>query len=219
MIGLLFVLAVLVGAAAAVGLVALAVSSKRSADRSNEIIPGTPSLAPDSWAGAHTPEAKLHRRLVDVVAALRAVHGLDGMTLDRRADIERHALELDRRLVAVAALPAGVRTEPLGIIEGDVKELEMGVAALTVRVAEQRLPLDDAFRDLAERLDHLDQARSELDAVTPGPAPSVDVAPAPVSAPPVPDAAPAFQAESSPPEPSSASDPPQSDPPQTAPPA
>ncbi len=37
----------------------------------NEVVPGVPTSAPKAWAGAHTPEARLHRRLRDAVMASR----------------------------------------------------------------------------------------------------------------------------------------------------
>ena len=206
LVGALLVVGVVV--AAVVFFVVLATKSKRVSELSNQVVPGTPTTAPDGWAGAHTPEALLHRRLVDAIAALRAVPGLDGMALDRRADVERHALELDARLVAVAGLPERLRAEPLGAIEGDVKELEMGVAALTVRVADQHRPLDDAFADLAQRLDHLDQARNELDAAERRPSATPIATPPPTTAP----------ADATAPEPTPAPAP-ESAPPQTEPPS
>ena len=49
-----------VGAAALVGAVAAAVARDRR--RRNHVVPGTDTGAPRSWAGAHTPEARIGRR-------------------------------------------------------------------------------------------------------------------------------------------------------------
>ena len=53
--------------------VALTVRSRKDFAEQNEVVPGVASPAPASWAGAHTPEAKLHRRLKEAVAAALAI--------------------------------------------------------------------------------------------------------------------------------------------------
>ncbi len=72
--GLILLIAIVaiagVGALAA-GAVALALKSKRDYKAAGEIVPGEASSAPEHWAGAHSPEAKLHRRLVAAAASAR----------------------------------------------------------------------------------------------------------------------------------------------------
>jgi len=80
----------------------------------NEVIPGVPTRAPKEWAGAHSAEARLHRRLRDAMTGLRANPALDDPSLlDVREALQREALAIDDQLVAVAALPPRVRDEPV----------------------------------------------------------------------------------------------------------
>ncbi|HMQ25282.1 MAG TPA: serine/threonine-protein kinase [Acidimicrobiales bacterium] len=131
-------LAVLVVLVVVVALVAaaatLAIRSRREYLAGNEVIPGRPSAAPEEWAGAHTVEARLHRRLVDVVAALRAQPLLEEGTgrLEARVELEERAADIDERLIAAAALPDRVRDEPLGRLGEEVAAIEQAAADLTV---------------------------------------------------------------------------------------
>src|SRR6476661_5572682 len=80
-------------------------SQKRALIRDNQLIPGRPTLAPRSWAVSHEPEARLHRRLRDAMAALHAADSLDtGSTIVLRADLEQTTIDLDDHLVAVSQL-------------------------------------------------------------------------------------------------------------------
>ena len=129
---LVLLLVVLVVLAGVGGAVALAVSGRRQYAAQNEIIPGQPSEAPASWAGAHTPEAKLHRRLGAMVRGLRdaADHGHEGIdALERRVELEQAALDLDRQLIAAAARGDGGRTAAIAAIGEQVAELETLAAA------------------------------------------------------------------------------------------
>jgi hypothetical protein len=104
---ILIVLLVVLAAAGAFG-VALAVSSKRKYTAQNEIVPGQKSGAPASWAGDNSPEAKLHRRLGDLVRGIRSTEMPDDVRLlDARVGIEQQAVHCDQYLIAVAALPVG----------------------------------------------------------------------------------------------------------------
>ncbi len=129
---LLLLAGILVVAAGIAGAAALAVRSKRKFQSDNEVIPGRPTTAPAAWAGAHTPEARLHRRLVAVVAALRAHPLLEEGTgmLEARVTLEEQVAAIDEQLIAVAALPARVRTDPLGRIEEQVALAEQAAADL-----------------------------------------------------------------------------------------
>ena len=91
------VLLVLIGAGAFA--FALARSGKQQYDAQGQIVPGVASEAPASWAGAHTPEAKLHRRLGAAMRGLREVAGAPGeevRLLELRVELEQQALEIDR---------------------------------------------------------------------------------------------------------------------------
>ncbi|MBX3286938.1 MAG: hypothetical protein KF703_16440 [Actinobacteria bacterium] len=161
------VLAVLSAAALAL---ALAVRNKRAYTKSNELIPGTRSVAPASWAGSHDPEARLHRRLVAALAALRANQAFDhdGTLLDIRVELEQQAVEVDQQLVATAALPMHLRTEPLGRLTAAVESLEQAVADLAgSSAADTSARLSRALDDVRARTGLVAQARAALDELPP----------------------------------------------------
>jgi hypothetical protein len=169
-VAFVLVLLVLVVVAVLVGLASI----RRRYAQSNQVVPGTSTTAPAEWAGAHTPEALLHRRLRDAVTALRANPDLDTAgLLEARVTLEQHALTVDQRLVAVAALPERVRAEPMASVTAAVDSLEQAVASL----ASARAGADDhalagvleaAVRDVTERVALLAQARAELEEPPPG---------------------------------------------------
>lgn len=166
--------AVVVVAGAAVAV--LAVEIRRRQRRANQVVPGVDGPAPASWAGAHTPEARLHRRLRDAMAALRAVPGLDAATPGGRVELDRYAVALDERLVAVAAVPESVRAPALDRVTADIEALESAVGALNTQVAGGGPAMGDAVRSLSQRMAQLDEARAELDALEAGALPPADEA-------------------------------------------
>jgi hypothetical protein len=148
------VLAVLGGAAAVVS------STRRRYMLANQIVPGTATRAPASWAGAHTPEARLHRRLRDAVTALRANPAMeDAWALESRVSLEQHALAVDERLIAVAALPEGVRAEPLRTVVAAVDAVEAAVASLASAGPDldRHAGLDQAMAQVEQRVAELAQ--------------------------------------------------------------
>lgn len=137
---------------------------QRALTRNNELLPGHPTRAPRSWAVSHDPEARLHRRLRDAMAALHAVNAMDtGSTVVLRADLEQTAIQLDDQLVAVAQLAPPQRRELLETLTTTVESVEAAVgryaaaaampdtSALDADVATVRRQLD-ATRDLRRRL-------------------------------------------------------------------
>ncbi|HEX2048662.1 MAG TPA: hypothetical protein VHF27_12920 [Acidimicrobiales bacterium] len=146
----------LVVVAAVVGATVVVRSQKRRFAEANEVVPGTATRAPAEWAGAHTPEARLHRRLRDAVAALRANRVLeDAWRMDARVSLEQHALAVDERLIAVAALPERVRAEPLAGVAAAVDAVEAAVASLVAGPAASRL--DQAMAEVESRVASLQQ--------------------------------------------------------------
>jgi hypothetical protein len=132
-------------------------NQKRTFAEANEVVPGTASKAPAEWAGAHTPEARLHRRLRDAVEALRANPTMeDAFMMDARVSLEQQALAVDERLIAVAALPERVRAEPLASVAAAVDALESAVAAV-VTVPGERSGVDQAMAEVADRVAQLQQ--------------------------------------------------------------
>ena len=168
---LLAVLVVVALAAAAAAVGATAGRVKRSAQRANEVVPGTPTRAPIGWAGAHSPEATMHRRLRAAVQAARA-QGAAGSTGVTHA-VERGALEIDERLIAAAELPDTHRAAAIAAIEPSVVALENAVAGVRSDDTVQRPELQAAMDDVQSRVDAVAEARAEveqLDVTRPRPA-------------------------------------------------
>jgi hypothetical protein len=113
-----------VGAVAVVGR-----RQQRQIARANQLIPGHPTRAPRSWAVAHNPEALLHRRLRDAMAALRTVESFDASSaFVLRTDLEQTALDLDDHLVVVAQLQPAHKEKYLQAISATVESIETAVA-------------------------------------------------------------------------------------------
>lgn len=158
---LAFVLVAAIG-----GAIVIAVRNKAAYARSNELIPGVPTNAPASWAGSHDPEARLHRRLRDALAALRANQAFDddGDMLDLRVELEHQAQTLDQQLISTAALPKNLRAEPLQRLTAAVVSIEQAVTDLaTSSVAETGARLTRALDDVRARTGLVAQARAALD--------------------------------------------------------
>ncbi|MGI8983077.1 MAG: hypothetical protein ACR2HM_00860 [Acidimicrobiales bacterium] len=151
------VVLLLLVASAAVAATVVVRTNKRKFAEANVVVPGTATRAPAEWAGGHTPEARLHRRLRDAVAALRANPALeDVFAMDARVSLEQQALAVDERLVAVAALPEAVRAQPLATVSEAVEAVEAAVAKLVAGPTE-RSGLDQAMVEVAERVSRLQQ--------------------------------------------------------------
>jgi hypothetical protein len=155
-------LGVAVVALAVAGAVAFARQGKRDYDHSNEVVAGTATNAPPSWAGDHSPEAKLHRRLRDAVAALPRD---DASLLEARVAVEQLALAIDDQLVTVSRLPEHVRAQPLAQVAAAVEAVEAGVARVAANELGQHgaAAVDAALKQLQERVELLAQARQELE--------------------------------------------------------
>jgi hypothetical protein len=159
-----FVVLVLVALGAAV----VALRVRRRYLEGNQVVPGVPTRAPPEWAGAHTPEALLHRRLRDAVAALRRNPRAGTDLADLRGSIERAALEADERLIAVAALPRFLRAEPLAKVTWAVEVIEDTVATVAAWPSSgSEAVLGDAVNQAAERMALIAEARAELQGVIP----------------------------------------------------
>ncbi len=155
----LVVLVVLVVSAVVAATVVVRTNKRKFAE-ANEVVPGTATRAPAEWAGAHTPEARLHRRLRDAVEALRANPAMeDAFMMDARVSLEQQAVAVDQRLIAVAALPERVRSEPLASVSAAVDALETAVAAV-VTVPGERSGVDRAMAEVADRVAQLEQGGS-----------------------------------------------------------
>ncbi len=150
-----------------VGVVAyVALRGAQDFSDANEVIPGVPTKAPTAWAGAHSPEARLHRRLRDSMTALRANRTLDEPALvDVREALEREALAIDEQLIAAAALPARVRDEPMAQIATAVESVEAAVAEVVLLRGPERSSSQEAIEQVRTRLALVEEARAELAAL------------------------------------------------------
>lgn len=162
MTALLVVLAVAAVVAAVAAAAAIAATQARRQARDNQVVAGRPTRAPRSWAGSHTAEARLHRRLRDAVRALAGLGGVDAAT---RAEVERHVADLDDRLVAVASLPPDERAGPLGVLAEQVAAVEAAVGAFATDGLDGTTDPGTGLATLSERLDALAAAHAELDAL------------------------------------------------------
>lgn len=163
---------VVVGLAALVGGVAALVGRvARSRDRANQVVPGVPSDAPAAWAGAHSTEARLHRRLRAAVdAAGVAAPGADGPLVGLRRAVEEEALAVDRRLVVAAATTVDARDELLARVAAQVEAVEEAAGALSGRALDEDGParregVAAAVDDALTRARLLAEARAEVEEV------------------------------------------------------
>lgn len=141
---ILVIVVVVLGAAIVFG-VALARKGKRQyAERTGG--PGLAAGAPREWAGAHTPEAKLHRRLAAAARSLDAQPMGDVQTLEQRVSIEQQIQQLDEQLVAVATGGGPGKAAALAEIEPLVSGVERAVAQL----ATSGVDMDQLRRNQAE---------------------------------------------------------------------
>ena len=154
-----------------VGLATLGYVALRNAQDysdANEVVPGVPTRAPKQWAGAHSPEARLHRRLRDSMSALRANAELDDPSLaDVRAGLEREALAIDDSLVAVAALPKPQRAPRLPQITDAVEAIEEVVASVVALRGPALGDVQRGIEDVRTRMRLVAEARAELAALDP----------------------------------------------------
>lgn len=137
----------------------------------NTVVPGVLSAAPPSWAGSHTEEAKLHRRLRDTVAALRAdPRVMNAGLMQVQLAVEHEATAVDERLVAVANLPAGRRQKSLTELTAAVETIEQAVADIVTWSPQTGVDLTTAVSRATERLALIAQAQAELTSPPPPPA-------------------------------------------------
>ncbi|MDG1266259.1 MAG: hypothetical protein P8O03_08035 [Ilumatobacter sp.] len=165
MISALLVLTV----AAVIGFaIALAVRSKREFDEQNQVVPGRSSPAPASWAGAHSREAKLHRRLGNAVRGAHANPRLVELGLAAQLrSIDAEAMAIDERLVAAAGLPAAHRDATIESLEASVVQLEKAVVDVvnSISVAESKQQLEQAVSAADLKLQALAAARAEVEMI------------------------------------------------------
>src|ERR1700712_913195 len=139
-------------------------SQKRALTRDNQLIRGRPTLAPPSWAVSHEPEARLHRRLRDAMAALHGADSLDtGSTIVLRADLEQTTIDLDNHLVAVSQLSSVHKNELLQSITVTVECIEGAVARYaTASTAPDTAALEADLATVQRQLDVTSELQRRL---------------------------------------------------------
>lgn len=108
--------------------VALASNGKRRAKEALGLSPALAKNVPPEWAGAHSPEAKLHRRLAAAAASLTGQPMGDATEIEKRVAVEQQILQLDEQLVAAAAVPGPRRAELIAELTPLVDAVESSVA-------------------------------------------------------------------------------------------
>jgi hypothetical protein len=160
---ILALVALAVVAAGGAYVVALARSSRRHVDDYRHVVPGIGPAAPQEWAGAHSPEAKLHRRIRD---AVKAAHAQSGASAGALAQLDQAAVALDQRLIGAAALPDRHRPGAIAEVAPLVDRFEDGVAELAHASPDAlSASFDSSMSAIQHELDALAQARAEVERI------------------------------------------------------
>jgi hypothetical protein len=162
-----WVILTIIAVAAVVGTVAFASRLLRSTRRHlhdyRQVVPGIGPVTRQEWAGAHSPEAKLHRRIRD---AVKAAHAQSGASASALAQLDQAAVALDQRLIDAAALPDRHRAGAIAGIAPLVDRFEDGVAGLAHTSPDAlSASFDASMAAIQHELDALAQARAEVERI------------------------------------------------------
>ncbi|MGH8931444.1 MAG: hypothetical protein ACRDZO_12665 [Egibacteraceae bacterium] len=146
--------------------------------RWNRVDPRTPGLAPLRWLCSPSRCARLHRRLRMAVvnARMRPRDDRPVRARSRRkapqdtlvAGLVAYACALDRQLVTASRAPFVFRIEQLAHLGAEISQVEHLAARLSgAQLGPLPSPPPPPLRHIAERLDAVDAARRELDALEP----------------------------------------------------
>ena len=120
--------------------------------------------APIEWVGAHTNEAKLHRRLGTAMSGLRAATDDDRLVAANVDVVAREALKIEHQIVAASHLAPRLKGPAIEELARSVDQIEDVSAQLIQRSTELSSgDVQAQLTELSERLDLLDAARAELD--------------------------------------------------------
>ncbi len=136
---------------AGAGVAAVAALVMRNRQRRNRVVPDVATQAPSSWAGAHTPLARLHRRLRAAVEAVRAVPDPDGALISARVEVEQAALAVDEHLVALNGLAERERATRMAQATAAVASVEEAAARLADAASASRSTALPAVEQALER--------------------------------------------------------------------
>jgi len=144
---------------------------RASMRRHMRVRPSTKSPAPTGWALSTSEPARLHRRLRRIAASARvAGTNTDLTTATVAAEVEDEAVRLERCLVVLSGVWRTER-EARKDLAAQITELEhltarlVTTAAATSRQAALPAGSVDSLTQIRERLDALDEARTELSIV------------------------------------------------------
>lgn len=167
MVWLLVAIAVVVIGGALLFGRALLSDSRKQQDDYRHVVPGAGRPAPAEWAGAHSPEAKLHRRLRD---AVKAAHSQPNVAPGDLAGLDHAAVALDERLIGAAALPAPQRAEAVAEVEPLVARFEQAVAGLARATAPDALlsSFEESLATIEAQLSAIAEARAEVERIDRG---------------------------------------------------
>ncbi len=168
---LLLLLILILGAVLVAGGIAFgAMAVKRNAENKLEVAPGVPSKAPANWVGAHSEEAKLHRRLVTATTSLRRTADLEPSLNASVAGIEAEAIRLDAELVNASMLSPDLKAKVLARLAEAVAAIE-GVVERAVlnhdRGTLEPAPLKRELEAFDDQIVAIRQAWEEIDEIDP----------------------------------------------------
>jgi len=134
----------------------------RWAAADNEVVPGAGVAVPQNWFGSHDPEPRLHRRLRDSMRSILSVAEGDPLLAGPMVTAREQAIDLDRRLVACAALPEPGRSQARAKLEAAVAQVEDLAQGIIGAAASIDTPAGAGELDrLADQLALLDALRFE----------------------------------------------------------
>ena len=134
----------------------------RRLKRRNRVSPAVPCDAPVRWLCTPSRAAMLHRRLRRSVYAVRQVRG---PAAELAADLEAHAVAVDRHLVLAARAPMAPRQRLLREVAAQVDDIESLTERVLSAAAAPLQPGPERLAVLAERLDTLEAAQAEIAAL------------------------------------------------------
>ena len=94
--------------------------------RSNDLIPGQPSHAPDDWTTSTSREARMHRRIRYAIADIHQNPWIadDSGLVAERDRLDAAVFDLDDKLIKASTLPEEERDRSLEAIDAAIAELE-----------------------------------------------------------------------------------------------
>ena len=108
--------------------------------RSNDLIPGQPSRAPDDWTTSTSREARMHRRIRYAIADVHQNPWIanDAGLVAERDRLDAAVFDLDDKLIHVSTLPEEERDSDLEASDAAIVELEELPKKLWETPAEQQ---------------------------------------------------------------------------------